>query len=87
MSSNHFFEFEFPDQIYKTHKQPLNKAWKGEQKIGSEWFIYSWSRSLGLAKRLKIITPVRVFQNAKVSIGDDACKTPLGPWKVSKLSV
>ena len=71
MSSNHFFEFEFPDQIYKTHKQPLNKAWKGEQKIGSAWFIYSWSRSLGLAKR----------------IGDDACKTPLGPWKVSKLSV
>ena len=32
MSSNHCFEFEFPAQIYKSHKQLLNKAWKGEQK-------------------------------------------------------
>ena len=26
MSSNHCFEFEFPAQIYKSHKQLLNKA-------------------------------------------------------------
>ena len=35
MSSNHCFEFEFPAQIYKTQKQRLNKAWKGEQKNGA----------------------------------------------------
>ena len=32
MSSNHCFEFEYHAEFYKTHKQPLHKAWKGEQK-------------------------------------------------------
>ena len=57
MSSNHCFEFEFPAQIYKNHKQQLsNKARKGEQKIGRARSIYSWSRWVGVMYCLVLLS-------------------------------
>ena len=56
MSSNHCFEFEFPAQIYKTQKQPLDKARKGEQKIGRARSIYSWSRWVGVMYCLVLLS-------------------------------
>ena len=62
MRSNHCFEFEFPAQIYKNHKQQLsNKARKGEQKIGRARSIYSWSSDQTLDREVRSSIPTRYF--------------------------
>jgi len=52
MSSNHCIKFEFPAQISKTQKQPLNKHEKESEKIGRANSFYSWSRD-SLSRDLK----------------------------------